>query len=357
MKSTGVVTLKKAVDYESESSYEITVQAQSFDGSVSNKSFTIDVENDTKDDNWDFDLTVDTQNLVAGYKMQYGKNANIYDLVNSSDPNAATTNFNEGIGASHPKYPAGDVFPLYETYSNTGFQGTAGDWYTYFDENGDVAVGLSGTLRSLSFIGDTNISFSSDPMDYLTSTSRNGVNAQKAVDIFKSGNRDAFLEYLFFDANYVYDNSGDETIYTGGGSDVIWWSGGNDIIDGGEGFDRLNIYQKSENFDYLFGTNGELILLDNVNNYQITLKNIEKIHFYEWDWKGNNLNGTVSYDTGSGSYVIDDRPDSGRSFSNFVDNLSSNYGEIVNTEKLYVNKNSLSQIYEYKESKDISLDS
>ena len=97
---TGVVTLKKAVDYESESSYEITVQAQSFDGSVSNESFTINVENDTKDDNWDFDLTVDTQNLVAGYRMQYGKNANIYNLVNSSDPNVATTNFNEGIGAS-----------------------------------------------------------------------------------------------------------------------------------------------------------------------------------------------------------------------------------------------------------------
>ena len=263
--------------------------------------------------------------------MQYSENANIYDLVNSSDPNAATTNFNEGIGANSPKYPAGDVFPLYETYSNTGFHGTAGNWYTYFDGNGDVAVGLSGTLRSLSFSGDTRISFSSDPMDWLTSTSRNGVNAQKAADIFKSGNRDAFLEYLFFDANYVYDNLGDETIYTGAGSDVIWWSEGNDVIDGGEGFDRLNIYQKSENFDYLFGSNGELLLRDIINNYQITLKNIEKIHFYEWDWKGNN----PSYDP-----VI-----------------NTDYGEIVNTEKLYVNKNSLSQIYEYKEIKDESLDS
>ncbi|BAY63876.1 CHU large protein [Calothrix brevissima NIES-22] len=244
-----------SLDYESKSSYNITVAVD--DTSVGNNpdataGFTLNVANvnEAPIANNDSAITTDTQPVTINV------------LANDNDPDNDTLSISNFTNASQGKVVKNADNTL--TYTpNIGFSGTDSFTYTASDGKGGTA---SATVNLTVNLGSNTITGTSGK-DKLTGTNRDDIILGLAGnDTLKGGNGNDTLyggqgqDNLQGENNndILYGDEDNDTLVGGLGNDTLYGGSGNDELQGG---DDNDILYGNDGKDKLLGGNGNDLLV------------------------------------------------------------------------------------------------
>ena len=343
--TSGVVTLSNGslVDYETNTSHMITVQALSSDGSTNAQSFTIDVLDDASDNSTVVigtiynDVLLGTENddeflYEGGSDIFKGFNGNDEITINDSISNFNWNIIDDILSVKPSEYfnKYGDVIlraedvelvSFYNGQIETGLInsdeniifGTTSDDNLIATNANERIDGIGGEDKIDGGFGDdtlyifeneknvqidtlnglTRIISLEESSEYYAQPSKVfGIEKIKLLDneveISKStvNSNDKFFDhYGFYENTLILGDKTDDQINGTHLDEIIDGGGGSDVIDGGEGDDTLLIFENYETVN-LDGTgNGYRLSFDHLNNEysnaSIDLINIEKIQFLD----------------------------------------------------------------------------
>ncbi len=361
--NTGVITTAKVLDHETAGNHTIEVTATSTDGSISIKSFTIDVT-DVNEAPTDITFTGGTVNETV---KDGGTIGSAFDPSGSTVATLSTSDVDSGdtftyaiindpsghfeIVGNEVRVKAGQTIDFEintshditievtdsagNTYSETikinvqdyegSYEGsTSADTITGTSEEDTISTGqgsdkIKGSLGADIIDGGTG----NDTIDYSKSSAAVKIDLENGTgsgglaegdtytsveNVYGSDHDDKILGSSA--RNYLYGFDGDDTIYAGDGNDYVRGGSGADTLDGGEGIDTVSYSSSSEGVAVDLATgkgSGGDAEGDLITNFE-TLRGSKHDDKLSGDKNDNTITGNDGDDTilgGAGNDTLD----------------------------------------------------